>query len=75
MNRVVAADGERVAITRDHPDFKLRVGNLQARSHSRRAAVNRVKPKRVHIIREAAGAADAGDDDEIFAGHAKLREH
>ena len=39
-----------------------------------RAAVDGVETEGVHVVREAAGAADAGDDDEIFAANSKLRE-
>ena len=41
----------------------------------RRAAVDAVEAVGVHVVREAAGAADAGDEDDVLARHAELRQH
>src|SRR6266852_6240001 len=75
VDGVITADGQGVAVAGDQPDFQFRAVDLDARGHGRRAAVNGVKAEGVHVIRKTAGAADAGDDDEIFATHAKLREN
>src|SRR5258708_14030992 len=75
MNRVIPTDRKRVAVAGGAPDFQLRGNRLDARGHCRRAAVNRVKTKGIHIIREAAGAADPGNDDEVFALDAQLRKN
>ena len=75
VNGVIAADGERVAVAGGDPDFEFGMGELDARGHGRRAAVNGVEAKGVHVIGEAAGAADAGNDDEFFARDAQLGEN
>src|SRR5258707_14220050 len=72
---MIATNGKRVAVTRDHPDFEFRVGNLDTGGASWGAAVDGVKAEGVHVIRKAAGAADAGNDHEIFAAHAEFGEH
>src|SRR5207237_8013445 len=38
----------------------------------RRATVDRVEPVRVHVVRKAARAADAGDEDDVFLGDAEI---
>ena len=75
MNQVVAADGQRVAVAGDDPHGQIRIGNLDPRRDRRGPAVHRVKPVDVHVIGEAGGTADAGDDDEFLLGHAERREH
>src|SRR4029077_10730874 len=67
VNRVIAADGERIAIPGRDPDFELWPDSLNTCSDGGRAAVNRVKAERVHVIGEAARAANAGDHYEIFS--------
>ena len=46
---------------------------FKAGGYRRRAAVNGVEAEGVHVIRKAAGAADAADHHEIFAGDAQFR--
>src|ERR1700741_276518 len=75
VNGVIAADSERVAIAGSDPDFQFGMGNLDPRSDGRGATVNGVESEGVHVIRKAPGAADAGDDDEIFAANAEFRKH
>ena len=75
VNGVIAADGERIAVTGGHPDFEIGTRDFQAGGNGGRAAVNRVKAERVHVIREAAGAADAGNDHEFFARDAEFGEN
>ncbi len=72
---MIATNGKGVAVTRDHPDFEFRVGNLDTGGDSWGAAVDGVKAEGVHVIRKAAGAADAGNDHEIFAAHAEFGKH
>src|SRR5690348_4724082 len=74
MNRVVPADGQRVAVACSDPNFQLRIGNFNPGGDSRRAAVNRVESISVHVVRETAGAADSGDHDEVLLANAELRE-
>src|SRR4029077_17101100 len=75
VNRVIAADGECVSVPGCHPDFQLRANRLQTRSYRWRPAVNGVETIGVHVIREAAGAADPGDDDKILFLNPKLRKN
>src|SRR5260370_581081 len=51
------------------------LNGLKTGRHGRRATVNRVEAIGVHVIREAARAADAGDDDKIFLLDSKFREN
>jgi hypothetical protein len=67
VNGVIAADGQGVAVAGGHPDFEIGARDLEAGGDGGRAAVNRVEAEGVHVIREAAGAADAGNEHEIFA--------
>ncbi len=73
VNSMVAADGKRIAVAGRDPDFKLGMGDLNAGGDSGCAAVNGMEPVGIHVIRKAAGAADAGYDDEFLARNSKLR--
>src|SRR5918995_1454527 len=42
---------------------------------SGRAALDRVEAVGVHVVGEAAGAADAGDEDDLLARDAEFRHH
>ena len=53
MDEVVAADGQRVAVTRGYPHRQTRVGRLDARSHGVRTTVDRVEAERLHVVDEA----------------------
>ena len=48
-----------------------RVGGEPGRDGGR-ATVDRVHPVRLHVVREARGAADAGDEDDALARDAEL---
>ena len=75
VNGVIAADGEGIAVTGGDPNVEFGARDFQASGDGGRAAVNRVKAEGVHVIGEAAGAADAGDEDEFFARDAEFGEH
>ena len=55
----------------------LQIGphRLEAGRDGRRAAVDRVHAVRVHVVREAAGAADARDEHDLLARDAEGRHH
>jgi hypothetical protein len=74
VDGVVAADREGVAVTGGYPNFEVGANGFDAGGDGGRAAVNGVEAKSVHVIREAGRAADAGDDDEVFALDAEFRE-
>ncbi len=69
---VVAADAQGVAVTGDHPDAELGPGGLEAGGDGRRAAVDAVEAVGVHVVGQAAGAADAGDEDDVLARDAEV---
>src|SRR2546425_448505 len=75
VDGVVAADGEGVTVAGGYPDFQVWVDGLDPRGDGGRAAMNGVKTERVHVVGEAAGAANSADDDEFLARDAELREH
>ena len=75
VNGVIAADGKRVAVAGGDPDFEFGMRELDSRGHGRRAPVNGVKAEGVHVIGEAAGAADSGNHHELFARDAQLGEN
>ncbi|PSK43210.1 hypothetical protein B0E38_07886 [Streptomyces sp. 111WW2] len=72
VDEVVAADGERVAVPGDDPDRQVAAGGGEAGGDGGGAAVDGVHPVGVHVVREAGGAADAGDEDDVLAGEAEL---
>ena len=71
---MIAADGKRIAVTGGDPDIEVRTHELDAGGDGRRAAMDGVKAEGIHVIREAAGAADTGDEDEFFARDAQFGE-
>src|SRR5690606_14843554 len=75
VHQVVAADAETVAITRGHPDGELGVGGLHAHGERGRASVDGVEAIRIHVVRKAAGAADAADPDDVVRQDAELGHH
>ena len=72
VDQVVAADRHRVAVAGHDPDGQVRAGHAQPGRDRRRAAVDRVHPVRLHVVREARGAADPGDEDDVLALEAEL---
>src|SRR5207248_8753168 len=62
VHEMISADRKRIAVAGDHPDVQLWPGKLQPRREGRSAAVDAVHAVRVHVVRKAAGAADARDE-------------
>src|SRR3990172_4373808 len=75
MDQVVSADAQPVPVSGDHPDVQLRPADLEAGGNGRGTAVNRVKPIGVHVVGEAAGAADSGDKDQLRPINRQLGQH
>src|SRR3546814_9196948 len=69
---LIAADRQRVAVARHHPDVERRVGQLHAGRESRRAAVDGVKAVGRQVVGKARGAADAGDEHRLRGVGAEL---
>src|SRR5699024_8836584 len=72
VDEVIAADGHGVAVAGDHPDGLVLAGGDQSGGDGRRAAVDGVHAVGVEVVREAAGAADAGDEGDVLAFEAEL---
>src|SRR5690606_15265429 len=72
---VIAADGKSVAVTRGHPDCEVGVGNLDPGGEGGRSAMNGVKSVRIHVVGEAAAAADPADPHDVVGGNAELGHH
>ena len=75
VHQVVAADREAVAVAGDDPDLQIGPHGLEAGRHRRGPAVDRVHAVGVHVVREAARAADAGDEHDLLAGDAEGGHH
>src|SRR6202041_1191394 len=75
VNGVIAADGKRIAIASGDPDVEVRADEFHAGGDRRSAAVNGVEAENVHVIRETAGAADAGDENQFFLGDFQVGEN
>ena len=75
VHQVVAADAERVAVAGDDPHLQVRAHRLQPRRDGGGAAVNAVDAVRVQVVREPAGAADAGDEHQVLGRDADLGQH
>src|SRR5207249_10203359 len=72
VQKVVAADTEAVAVAGDDEDLEVTARCLEAGGYRRRAAVDAVEAVSVHVIRQAAGAADARDEDDLLPRHAEI---
>src|SRR5215510_3831989 len=72
VQHVVAADREPVAVTRDHEDLQLGPRHPEPGGDRRRPAVDRVEAVGVHVVREAARAADSGNEDDVLLGNPQV---
>ena len=72
MDQVVAADGERVAVTGDDPDRQVLAGGGDAGGDRRCPAVDRVHAVGVEVVGEPRRAADPGDEDDVLPAQAEL---
>ena len=72
VDEVVPADRQRVAVARDHPDREIRPRHRESGRDRRRAAVDRVHPVGLHVVREARRAADAGHEHDPLALETEL---
>src|SRR5262249_6571464 len=71
VQQVSGADGQAVAVAGDDPDGEVRTSHLQAGGEGGSATVDGVEAVGVHVVREAAGAANARHEDHLFALHAQ----
>jgi hypothetical protein len=75
MQEVIAADRQRIAVAGDDPDLQIRTRQLQSGGDGRGTAVNAVEAVGVHVVREPAGAADAGDEHRVLRTDAEVGHH
>src|SRR2546422_4132758 len=73
VQHVVAADREPVAVPRHDEHLEIRARQPEPGGDGRRAAVDRMEPVGVHVVREAARAADPRDEDDVLLGDAEVR--
>ena len=66
MHKMVPADGKTISVSRDHPDRKIGVGDLDSGCDCRSTAVDRMEAVGIHVIREPAGTSDPGYKDKFF---------
>ena len=74
VDQVVAADAQRVAVTGHDPDREVLARGRQPGRQRGPAPVDAVHPVRVHVVREAARAADAGHEHDPLGRDPELRE-
>ncbi len=72
VDQVIAADGQRVAVTGDDPNREVLARGGETGRDRRRTAVDRVHAVRVHVVREARRAADTRDEDDVLARDVQL---
>ena len=75
VDEVVTTDGGAVAVAGDHPHAEVRVGQLHASGGSGSTTVDAMETIGIHIVREARGAADARNDNDVFLLLTQLREN
>ena len=73
MDQVIAADGQRVAVTGDHKDRQVLARRRDPGGDRGRPAVDRVHAVGVHVVGETRGAADAGNDHRVLTLDPQLR--
>src|SRR5262245_52249772 len=72
---MIAADGQAVAVAGGQPDLQVGPRDLDTAGQRRSAAVDAVKTISVHVVREAAGAADARYKHELLPRDAQVWQH
>ena len=72
VDQVVAADRERVAVAGDDPHREVLARGGQAGRNRGGTPVDRVHAVGVEVVREAAGAADAGDEHDVLAAQPEV---
>jgi hypothetical protein len=72
VDQVVGADRQRIAVAGDDPHRQVVARGGQPGRDRGGAPVDGVHPIGVHVVREAAGAADAGDEDDLLGRDPQL---
>src|SRR5215207_9379843 len=66
MIEMIAADGKGVSVTTEHEHVEVGTSQRNATCEGQGAAVNEVRAVRLHEIREAARASDAGHGRDLL---------
>ena len=66
MHKMVPANGKTIAVSSDHPDRKIRVGDLDSSCECRSTAVDRMEAVGIHIVGKPAGTSDPGYKNKFF---------
>src|SRR5580704_19561731 len=69
---MVSPDGERVTVTGDHPDIEVRTGRGQPGGYGRGPPVDGVHAVGVHVVGEAGGATDPGQEDRALTADSEV---
>jgi hypothetical protein len=75
VQQMIAADAAAVAVTGDDEDLELGPRQLETGGDRGSPAVDGVEPVRVHVVREAARAADPGDEHDVLPRDAEVGHH
>src|SRR5437762_9407956 len=75
MIKMVAADGEPVAVTAEQKDMKIGAGEADARRQWDCAAMNVMRAVTVDEIRKARRTTDSGEGDDLFVIELAFLEH
>ena len=70
VDEVVTSDGESVTVTADLPNSEVRVGDFASCGDGGGTSVDGVHAVGGHVVRQTAGAADAGDDSGVMRSDA-----
>ena len=75
VQQMVAADAQPVAVACNDKDRQFWARSLEASREGEGAAVDAVEAVSLHVVRKTAGAANAADEDNVFARDLELRQH
>ena len=74
MDEMIATNAQTIAVTSDEPNVQVGSGDLEASGNRRSTTMNGMKAIRIHVVREATRAADAGNENCLFFWNTELRE-
>src|SRR5207247_3745886 len=73
MQEMIAADAQAVTVAGDDPDLEVWPRGLEPGGDRGGTPVDAMETVGVHVIRQPAAAADAGDEDDLLARDAEIR--
>ena len=75
VDEMVPADGQRVAVARDHPHVEIGPARRQPGGDRRGPPVDGVQAVGVHVVRETGGTPDAREEHGALPAHAEVGHH